>query len=624
MSGIIGMIAKNKQIKEKEIFKLNRLMIHRGPDGESIYVNKNVAIAYRKLLITHSKTQGLPIYYEDRKLAIVWDGTIYNSMELRKDLMDKGHVFYTDEDTEILICGYKQYGINIFDKINGMFAIAIYDMNEDAFILARDRFGEKPLYYYDDQDQFIFASELKSILACEIKKDINIEALNQYLTFTYIPAPNTIFKNAYKLEPGYCMKIIENSVEKFQYYSLSKKINTQNTIMSFNECKENLRKILMQSVRNKMISDVPVGAFLSGGIDSSIIVGIMSRLFNKSVHTFSIGFNVKEYDESRKANEVAKFNKTNPHRFILNYDDTLDILDRIIMHFDEPFADASAIPTYFASKLAGEKVKVVLTGDGADQIFAGSNQYLIQYYRNLYDRIPKILRKRFIESMIYKIPHHPFVNSKLRKVKRVIRSSEACDGYTMKYEMLSLAYQDQLRQQLLSKKNYKDIKESIKRLYEEVQGDPLIKSLHLDTKMFLEGGLLTKVDRMSMLNSIEKRSPFLDKDVVELSFKIPSNFKLNKNKTKYILKETFKDILPPKIIHMPKHGFNVPVGAWLKGPLKEELLYLTSKETILSQDIFNYDYIHKTIQEHLNNNNDNSFKLWTLYVFQKWYYKNFL
>lgn len=624
MSGIAGMIAKNGQIDDEEIFQLTGKMIHRGPDGEDIYINKNVAIAYRKFLINHSKIQDIPIYYEDTKLATVWDGTIYNSIELRKDLMEKGHVFYTDNDIETIIRGYKQYGGNIFDKVNGMFAIAIYDVHENAFILARDKFGEKPLYYYDDQERFVFASELKSILACEIKKDINIEAFNQYLTFTYIPAPNTIFKNAYKLEPGHYMKITENSIEKFQYYGLSKRINAQNNIVSFHECKEKLRETLIQSVRSKMVDDVPLGVFLSGGIDSSIIVGIMSRLLSKSVHTFSIGFHVKEYDESKKASEVAKFNKTNHHPFILNYDDTLDILDKIIMHFDEPFADSSAIPTYFASKLAGEKVKLVLTGDGADQIFAGSNQYLIHYYRNLYDRIPKVLRKKLIESMIYKIPHHPFMSNKLRKVKRVIGSSEACDAYTMKYEMLSLAYKDQLRQQLLSKKYYRDIKENISRFYHEAEGDELTKSLYLDMKMFLEGALLTKVDRMSMLNSIEKRSPFLDPEVVELSFSIPSHFKLNKNKTKYILKETFKDILPPKIVHMPKHGFNVPVGPWFKGPLKEELLCLTSKERILSQGIFNYDPIHKAIQEHLNNNNDNAFKLWTLYVFQKWYYKNFL
>lgn len=624
MCGINGFVADrpNKTEENLSIVKrMNSLITYRGPDDEGNYADEDTALGMRRLSIIDLSTGKQPIYNEDKTKVIVFNGEIYNFMQLREDLVNKGHVFKTRSDTETILHAYEEYGTDCLNKLNGMFAFAIYDIKEKELFIARDRAGEKPLYYCRDSERFIFASELKSIIRVfDIKKEIDLTALNRYFSFTYIPAPLTIFKNIYKLEAGSYIIYKNGRLVMEKYWDIDS--SKADSIQSYDLCKKKLREALFNSVEKKMISDVPLGAFLSGGIDSSIMVGIMSRLSSKPVETFTIGFKLKDFDESDRAKIVSEKNKTNHHVHYLDYNDAVNELDVILDTFDEPFADSSSIPTYFVSRFAGQYVKVVLTGDAGDELFAGYSKYMVNYYSDIYNKMPRLLRKHVFEKMVYSLPDK---SSMTRKMRKVIENAGQ-GTFEKRRNLMLLGFNRDKICELLNKlyhtDNSLDFIENV--YYGNKEFDELTKTLYTDFKVVLEGDMLVKVDRMSMLNSIETRVPLLDKDVVELAFMMPSGFKLKGRSQKHILKDTFGDIIPKEILNKSKHGFEVPVGEWFKGPLKERLTALLSEDFVREQGIFNYDNIKKLLDDHFAERVNNAYPLWALFVFQKWYLKYFI
>jgi len=370
--------------------------------------------------------------------------------------------------------------------------------------------------------------------------------------------------------------------------------------------------------------DKEIGLFLSGGIDSSILANVISKVSKKRIHTFTVGYDVGSFDESKNAELVAKYNNTYHHSLLLDYKEAINSLDDVLFNFGEPYADSSVLAAYYVSKFAKEEVEIAFGGDGADELFAGYEKYLIKYYRNKYNIIQKNIRDILIEPIINKIPQNRHTNNILRKVKKVINADSKND-FIMRYNMMCLGYNNQLRAQLFNEEKYKDISYLIKPIYNELENlDELTRTLFTDMKVGLEGDMIPKIERTSNLNSLIVRTPFLDPEFIEMSFMIPCDFKLRGNNKKYILKETFKDILPRNIISAPKHGFGVPVGEWLKKELKNDLLELTERNFIENQSLFQYEYVEKIIHEHLSGINDFSFQLWTLFVFQKWYKNIFI
>lgn len=620
MGKLFGIVSQ-KIISNDKIDKLKNNIFQNNLRENSIFISND-----KKIFLHNENLRviNLSKLTQDNNLLITLiDGEIFNCNEIIEDLTNKGYKFKKYIESEVIAQGYVEYGDLIFNKLNGAFSIAIYNKKKNELILARDKFGSKPLFYYYSDNEFIFSSELNDIIEYGIKKEINNTALNIYFALTYIPAPYTIYKNVNKIEAGSYVKLVNNNVNKEKYYNFGEKVKRSGLIKDYNTCKKEIKHQLIKSIERRMEVDKEIGLFLSGGIDSSILANIISKISKKRIHTFTIGYNIGSFDESKKAELVAKYNNTYHHSLLLDYKEAINNLDDILSNFGEPYADSSVLAAYFVSKLAKEEVEIAFGGDGADELFAGYEKYLIKYYRNKYNIIPKNIRDKLIEPIINKIPQNRHTNNILRKVKKVI-NADSKDDFIMRFNMMCLGYNNQLRAQLFNEEKYKDISYLIKPIYNELENlDELTRTLFTDMKVGLEGDMIPKIERTSNLNSLIVRMPFLDPEFIEMSFMIPNYFKLRGNNKKYILKETFKDILPRHIISAPKHGFGVPVGEWLKKELKNDLLELTERNFIKNQGLFQYDYIEKIIHEHLSGVNDFSFQLWTLFVFQKWYKKVF-
>ncbi len=626
MCGINGYVQYNETLSIQDlnlkIDLMNQKIIHRGPDDSGKYVSQNAAFGMTRLSIIDLKTGNQPIFNENKTKLIVFNGEIYNYKKIKEELKRKNYKFHTDTDTEVVLLAYEEYGKDCPNHLIGMFCFAIYDIISGETFIARDRAGEKPLYYINQKDHFAFASELKSLLATgSVAKKISRKALSQYLQLTYIPAPLTIFEDVYKLLPAHYIIIDkEGKIQIEKYWDV--KYDRSNLINDYDKCKKELRQTIYNAVENSMVSDVPIGAFLSGGIDSSIIVGIMSDISAVPINTFTIGFKNKEFDESGLASIVAKKWNTNHHTFILDYDRVLKEIDSIVSDFDEPFADSSAIPTYFVSKLARKSVKVVLTGDAGDELFAGYSKYLIDYYSGIYENIPPFLRSLF-EGLIYKLPDK---GSFSRKVRKVIQSTNK-ELFGKRKELMCLGFKDAELQQLLTPSFIlNDSLDFIEEYYKYYGGvtDELSQTLYTDLHIVLEGDMLTKVDRMSMLNSVETRVPLLDKNVIELAARIPSKYKIHKKNLKMILKDTFSDIIPEESLKGAKKGFEVPLDIWFRGALKDTLLSMLNEDVIQKQGLFNYKYIETLLNEHFSGIKNRKGELWILFVFQKWYQNYFI
>lgn len=618
MCGINGFIKLNHRFEcsnmKEMVHQMNEQIFHRGPDSEGLYADEYCALGMRRLSIIDLKTGNQPIWNEKRDKLIIFNGELYNYISLRNDLISKGHSFYTNSDTEVVIHGYEEFGTEFFDKMEGMYAFCIYDLKQRTWTLVRDRIGEKPLYYTYNKDYFLFGSELKSLLKTGlIDKKIDKEALSIYFQLTYIPAPYSIFENVYKLPPACYMTIdAKGNVKTKKYWTL--KIENDERYQDYDWCKQQLRETFLKAVESRMVSDVPVGAFLSGGIDSTIIVGAMSQLTDMPINTFTIGFKNKEHDESHLAALTAKKYHTNHRVLSLDWNEAVNNIEFILSHMDEPFADSSLIATFVVSKMAKEHVTVILTGDAGDELFAGYNKYLISYYSEKYNRIPKFFRKGLIEPFVR---WFPVKTELLKKANKVIGSANM-DIFEQRKYLMSLGFKPDELSLLMPKETVSEMR-FIREQYDALKTEEQTRAQYIDLNTVMEGDMLTKVDRAGMLASLETRVPMLHRDLIELTYNMPARFKINNKDRKIILREALRDYIPDELLHAPKHGFSVPMDKWLETDMKHQLMDYADRKRLEKQGLFNYQYIHTVINEHMSHKKNRFSELWAFYVFQNWY-----
>ncbi len=643
MCGICGIInINNTPVKEELVRDMCRAFSHRGPDDEGYYINcqpgnnkpgVGIGLGHKRLSILDLSQAGhQPMSNEDGSIWLTYNGEIYNFKELREELRKKGHIFKSESDTEVIIHLYEEEGVQAVEKLNGMFAFALWDFNRSRFWMCRDRIGIKPLVYYWDGQHFVFASEIKALLKDpDISRELDYESLNFYLAHSYIPAPRTIFSAIRKLEPGFSLVLENGQLEISKYWDAPCTIDSEFSSLIYSTQVDQYKKLLYESLSDavikRMISDVPLGAFLSGGIDSSIIVALMAKHSKEPVRTFSIGFkDAKLFDETSYAREVAALYKTDHHEFKLAAGDMLDILSEVLSFFDEPFSDSSAIPTYIVSRETKKHVTVALSGDGGDELFAGYRSYLGQFWFRKYMMVPALLREHLIEKAVNWLPDSRDKRSMeyFRRLKKFIKGTKG--SFSERVFSLKEIFPRDIRLNILSASTGSgnrsqgdacmDHMEQRLRAYKD---DELNSILYSDLKDSLPGDMLTKVDWMSMKHSLEVRVPFLDHRVVELAFGMQSALKIHRGTTKYILKETFKDILPKSLYRRPKAGFEVPISQWLKKDLKFLLPQYLSEDRIQDQGIFDYGIVENLIQKHITGRTDTSWMLWNLIVFQYWH-----
>jgi asparagine synthase (glutamine-hydrolysing) len=611
------------------IEKMNDCIAHRGPDDDGVYtLNDEMAMGMRRLAIIDLSTGNQPFYNDDRSLTIVFNGEIYNYRTLKLELEQQGIIFKTSSDTEVLLKLYELHGPDCLAKLHGMFAFSIHDQRRNIVFIARDRFGEKPLYYHHSDERLIFASELKSIISLfpELKK-ISADALNLFFALTYIPAPHTIYQNVWKLQPGHFMEVSLKTLKKEITCYWDIKLNSgANPAINYDDAKLRVEHLLTESVTQCMVADVPLGVFLSGGIDSTIIAAIMARNSTEKIKTFSVGFKNKKYDESDRARTVARHIGSDHHEYILDYKDLRSEVNSIILNYDEPYADSSCLPTYFISKQTAKEVKVALTGDGGDEVFGGYNKYLAISYRNLYKKyIPGFIRKLLGSKTIISALAGKSGKSILGKAHKLLTALDenVVDSHL---NIIALGFREDGLQNLIDPKWQRDYKAILRPQLEAINkdADELKQVRYIDKVVSLEGDMLVKVDRASMLCSLECRAPFLDHRLLELTYQVPDDYLIKGRNKKRILKDTFEHLLPPGFFNSPKSGFEIPVGDWFRGDMKQELDEALSIEKLAQHGLLNIPYVRALFTEHTGNKADHSWKLWTIYCFQKWYQDIFM
>jgi len=630
MCGICGKLHIHGQgISEDLLRQMCRSFAYRGPDDEGIFVSPPIGLGHRRLsIIDLSSAAHQPMSNEDKSIWICFNGEIYDFQNLARRLHAKGHSFKSRSDFEPIIHLYEEEGIACLKHLNGMFAFALWDGRCERLWLVRDRLGIKPLVYYWDGRRFLFASEIKAILCDpEVSREIDLEALDLYLTLNYIPAPWTIFKNIRKLLPGHCLLLEKGNLTTERYWDVlgDEKARQEAHQQDGEGQRAQLRALLEESVKRRLISDVPLGAFLSGGIDSSIVVGLMARNTTHPVKTFSIGYrDLPSFDETDYAREVAKFNQTDHHEFKLGYKDILKAFPRVLENTDEPFADSSAVPTYIVSRETRNHVKVALSGDGGDELFAGYRMYLGEYWSRYYAKIPGFLRNGLIYPLVNTLPDardKPSLEM-IRRLKKFLRgmSNNFANRFCGWREIYPYPMRCGLLRKAPTNNLYLDlVRQWVGQHQAGFEEDAINLMLYLDVKGLLPGDMLTKVDRMSMVNSLEVRVPFLDYTVVEYIFTLSGATKLSAKGGKRILLETFRDLLPPALHRRPKWGFEMPIGTWLKKELRFLIDEYLQKDLIKKQDFFNYETVEELVGAHMSGRQDTSWQLWNLIVFQHWY-----
>lgn len=617
MCGIAGFIGNRSQ---KNLDAMAAQIHHRGPDAQGVFLDCGIGLAHARLsIIDLTSTGGQPMFNKGKTVAIIFNGEIYNFLVLKKELEKKGYVFSSTSDTEVILGCYEIYGEYCFEKFVGMFAIAIYDFKKNRLILARDRMGEKPLYWSKNNNVFIFASELGAIMDSGlIPKEIDLVSLNKYLLFDYVPTPATILKDVYKLEPGTYLIYENNKIIKKQFW----KIPTEVSNLSEDEALSNLDKLFSTSISGQLVSDAPLGVFLSGGIDSSTIAWYAQKHSDKPISTFSIGFKDAEFDESPYAREVATWLGTNHHERIISPEDALIMIDKISEVFTEPVADASVIPTLLLSQFTREHVTVSLGGDGGDELFAGYPTFQAEQIFYPYNFVPKFV-KSFVKNIINLMPasdgNFSFIFNLKKFVSSNLETQEHRHGEWLgsfpEDERISLTV-GTLRS-IAQKANIFENIDTYKNEY--TQEDRLNRLLYVYLRSYLMDEVLVKVDRASMYYALETRAPMLDYRIIEFVFSLPSRFKYRNFQTKSLLKKLMRGRLPDGILDRKKKGFGIPLAKWLKKelrPLCEELL---NSEKLEHQGLFHVDYVSKLMQDHFNGTNDNRKQLWNLMVFQMWY-----
>lgn len=638
MCGIAGLLCLNGQkLPENALGVLKAMtdrMAYRGPDGEGFWQQGSVCFGHRRLSIIDLAGGKQPMCNSRNDLCIVFNGEIYNFEELRAELEKEGQSFQTHSDTETLLNAYAAWDIKCLDRLEGMFAFAIWDAKKQRLFAARDHFGKKPFYYSLQAGFFAFASELGSLSVLSQKCSfanftfhVAPQALSRYLAYEYVPTPDSIYREAKVLEPASYLLVDDSGIKTGQYWELP--WPSPHLPAPEAEVAKELDRLMSRAVKLRMISDVPLGVFLSGGIDSSIVTGLMARISQTPVKTFSIGFREASYDESSYADIVAKYFHTEHYNRILSAEQCADELPGIVSAMDTPMADASCAPTWLLSALTREHVTVALGGDGADELWAGYEHYIGFRIAQWYRKLPLWIREKIITPLANYLPESAgYINLRLA-VKTFLAGANAPDW--LRVQTMLTANGPELQKDILTEDFKKELADGLetailfaptRRRYEKWADAPgvtaLARAFHVYVRQFMLDDILVKVDRCSMLHSLEVRAPFLDKKVCEFVARLPVNCKLHGFKRKYLLKKAFAGLLPPQILKRNKRGFQIPVSQWLRGKLRPLLEDLLSAENLKRQGIFNYQEIRKMMELHFSGQADLRKQLWTLLVLQLW------
>ncbi len=627
MCGINGIISKkhnNSEEVNNVLHQMNHEIIHRGPDQDGFFTEENkkfsIGMAMRRLSIIDLSTGKQPIFSTDNQKIIVYNGEIYNYKLLRQEHLST-YNFKTNSDTEVILALYEKFGVSSFAMLDGMFALSIYDKTINKVFISRDFFGEKPMYYASNEDNFYWCSELKSMLKILPKKpEISKQGLNLYFQLHYIPAPFTIYESVSKLEANHYLEFDCTSFG-FEIKEIKQNMISKYSNLSKEEATKINHNLVQKSVESRSISDVPIGTFLSGGVDSSIISLCLAHQSDKKIETFSVGFDKKSFDETDKSQTVAKLINSNHHEFIVTENDLAENIDKIILNFDEPYADSSALPTYLVASKTKQFVTVALTGDGGDEVYGGYNKYYMGRLNSNYTKfVPKAIHDFSLNILNNMLHSKDDQRGLLFKAKRFLKAvNYEGDFY---YDIVSLAFLENERKEIFNQNNYVT---NPLQYYKEIVGNKnksLTDFRNIDRLLSLEGDLLVKVDRSAMLTSLECRAPFLNKELWDFTSSLPENYLIKGWDKKHLLKESFQQYFPKNFLNKSKQGFGVPVGDWLRGVLKSELLSYIDKKMVEEQNIFNYESIYKLVTNHIDGKQDNTFRVWTYFCFQKWYIKN--
>lgn len=615
MCGIAGIISEDRGIDAGTIRRMCETVVHRGPDDEGIFVDGGAAIGMRRLSIIDVAGGQQPIFNEDRTIWTVFNGEIYNFRDLRKELDCRGHRFRSNSDTETIVHLYEEYGSDCVQKLRGMFAFALYDRPRRKLLLARDRLGIKPLHYSHQKGRLLFGSEIKAILAIAPElREINQQALLYYFYFGYIPDPLTAFTAIRRLPPGHVLEFEHGETRLRQYWDLPR--YSTHSPRSEEECVEEMENRLEEAVRLHLIADVPLGAMLSGGVDSSTVVALMTRATNRPVKTFSIGFRHSDFNEADSARRVAEQFETEHYELILE-PDIVDTIATLSEALEEPFGDSSMLPTFYVSQLARRHVKVVLSGDGGDELFAGYDRYAVHLHRRERLRVPEWAGRAYRERIHRLVPG-------------------ALPGKSMAYS-ISLGWKERylegvslvpfqrefglLSQDFVQSCSGAEPLNSFRDMLDRAPADdPLSRVLYLDTKTYLPGDILTKVDRMSMLNSLEARVPLLDHEFVAWVTALGPEWKMREGSTKYIFRKLAQRVgVPCSVLDRKKQGFSLPLVHWMRHELKDSILSILTDAQVSQQGYFNAKGIQRLIGEHMQGRRDHSARIWRFFMFELWH-----
>ena len=621
MCGIVGFVRNDGgAIDEALLSRMCNAIRHRGPDDDGFYVNGPVGLAMRRLAIIDLKSGQQPIHNQDRSAWIVFNGEIYNYLELREKLEKLGHTFYTNSDTEAIVHAYDQWGVDCPTHLRGMFAFAIWNENTQELFLARDRVGKKPLLYALVNGALIFGSEFSALLLHpDVSREIQPEALDHYLSFMCIPAPLTAYRAIRKLEPGHWLRWRKGEIETQRYWQpdFTKKLDIDEQ-----EAGERTVEILREAVRVRLMSEVPLGAFLSGGIDSSAVVALMSQESSERVKTFSIGFEEQDFSELHHARRIAEHVGADHHEFIVR-PDALEVLPTLVEHYGEPYADSSAVPTYYVARETRKHVTVALNGDGGDESFAGYDRYIAMGLTEKYRRVPSLLRESLIKETVNLIPTSPIKRSRVNSAKRMLAvvSQPKVQRYmhwmsVFNEETKQPLYSDFFREQTIAA----DATGVLDTWFKRANGIGILDAMLLTDQMtYLPNDLLVKVDIATMAVSLEARSPFLDHHVIEFAASLPQKLKLRGLTSKYLLKKVLRKLLPSENLNRRKMGFGVPIGHWFRGKMQPFLREVVLSDKALRRGLFKPEAVRQLVELHTRGERDYSHQLWTLLMLELWF-----
>ncbi|GBE16561.1 asparagine synthetase [glutamine-hydrolyzing] 1 [bacterium BMS3Abin15] len=601
-------------------------LMHRGPDDEGFYLKDNVGFAFRRLSIIDLHTGNQPIHNEDKTIWVVFNGEIYNFIELRKDLIKQGHSFYTKSDTEIIVHLYEEYGLEFPKHLNGMYAIALWDGNRENLHLLRDRVGIKPLYYAETNNGILFSSEIKALLKAGVSSSPDYRAINQFLSYGYMPSPLTGFEAIKKLNAGHLLTCSNKTYKEVEFWDLN--LDTCNEELSDDELVDSLIETLQTVLLRQTRSDVPIGIFLSAGIDSALIASIAAKHCSLKLNAFTVGYKEDSYSELGLTRQVAKRLDLSLNEIVLSESEIFTEIEKIISFFDEPLMDYSMIPTYFVSKLARSSVKTVIGGEGGDELFGGYQTYYLYRIAEWYRKIPQVMRNG-IRAIVNKLPESHSYLSTPYKLKRFTYGTEF--PYDQAHYRWKVLFDAEEKKKLLSRDfvhNISDLEHflAMGKYFEKAQkkGCSIEEQLmYVDFKTFLQDDPLQKTDKMSMANSLEVRVPLLDNAIIDFSRKVSLNKKIKGFQTKYLLRKALSRFQPDEIAFGKKRGFTPPVALWLKNGLKDFMLSSLSENSLSNVPFLNHNYVSKIIGEHLSGKAENSRLIWALIVLVSWY-KNYV